>query len=360
MADSPLGYWRLGGTIVPPSAATASSTFSFSSPANAIDADGVNVWVTNGVVAAWLRLQYPTPVTLTQYKMRREDNATYTPRMPKDWTFEGSNDGTSWTVLDTRAGVTWPTVGETKSFSFSNSTAYTYYRINVTANNGDPSYTQINELITLTAADSSGNGREMIPVGTMTPGATGLIAAETDPALSLAGAGHLRTLEYASWMSPAALTVEALIQTTSTALMSIVDRDESSARAFQFRLNAGKLEFITINGGAGIVAATDTTSIADGQPHHVAATYDASNIRLYVGGSLTVTQAAVGALSTQGAKLSIGANFSGGSASARFTGTLDEIGFYGSALSGTRLAAHAAARSFMPKTVGAYWGARLG
>ena len=34
---------------------------------------------------------------------------------PKDWTFEGSNDGTNWDVLDTQSGVTWST-SEYKTF----------------------------------------------------------------------------------------------------------------------------------------------------------------------------------------------------------------------------------------------------
>lgn len=55
---------------------------------------------------------------------------------PKDWTFEGSNNGSSWTTLDTRTSQTaWAVGGESRNFTFSNSTAYRYYRLNVTANN---------------------------------------------------------------------------------------------------------------------------------------------------------------------------------------------------------------------------------
>ena len=53
----------------------------------------------------------------------------------KDWTFEGSNDDTNWDVLDTRTGQN--PVNYT-AYTFSNSTAYRYYRIVVTAiNSGD-------------------------------------------------------------------------------------------------------------------------------------------------------------------------------------------------------------------------------
>ena len=57
-------------------------------------------------------------------------------RCPKDWTLQGGNDGATWTVLDTRKSVTDWVAGEAKSFAFTNSTAYLYYRLSMTANNG--------------------------------------------------------------------------------------------------------------------------------------------------------------------------------------------------------------------------------
>ncbi|WP_240422214.1 discoidin domain-containing protein, partial [Paenibacillus periandrae] len=65
--------------------------------------------------------------------------------MPKTWTFEGWN-GSSWEVLDTRSGVTDWQLGVQKEFGFVNTKAYTKYRINVSANNGFPSYLGIGEL----------------------------------------------------------------------------------------------------------------------------------------------------------------------------------------------------------------------
>jgi outer membrane protein OmpA-like peptidoglycan-associated protein len=126
------------GTNAPPAkfaTVTASTAFSSEPASNAIDGNSSTHWTTNGVSSGWLRLQFPAPAVQTEYTIRRRDDIPA--RNAKDWTFEGSNDGSSWTVLDTRTGVTWGTAGETKSFTFSNSTAYTYYRLNVTANNGD-------------------------------------------------------------------------------------------------------------------------------------------------------------------------------------------------------------------------------
>lgn len=71
-------------------------------------------------------------------------------RYPRDWTFEGSNDDITWTVLDTRTGVSW-IQNETKSFNTSNTVEYQMYKINVTANNGDTYYLGIGELEMISA-----------------------------------------------------------------------------------------------------------------------------------------------------------------------------------------------------------------
>lgn len=69
-----------------------------------------------------------------------------TGRAPKNWTFQGSNDNSSWTTLDTRSNVTGWTSYRVDHFTFSNSTSYRYYRWDVTANNGDGSYLTIQNL----------------------------------------------------------------------------------------------------------------------------------------------------------------------------------------------------------------------
>lgn len=67
-------------------------------------------------------------------------------RSPKDWTFEGSIDGVNWTVLDTRSNVTGWTDNVFKTFSTSNEENYLYYRIMITANNGDSGFVCIGEM----------------------------------------------------------------------------------------------------------------------------------------------------------------------------------------------------------------------
>lgn len=52
---------------------------------------------------------------------------------PKSWTFYGSNDGANWTTLDTRSNVAAWSVGERRQFMFTNSIAYSKYKMQVTA-----------------------------------------------------------------------------------------------------------------------------------------------------------------------------------------------------------------------------------
>ncbi|MCE5185117.1 MAG: discoidin domain-containing protein [Planctomycetaceae bacterium] len=58
-------------------------------------------------------------------------------RDPRDWQFQGSNDGTNWVVLDTQTGQSWASRYFTKQYSVAVPASYQYYRLNITANNGD-------------------------------------------------------------------------------------------------------------------------------------------------------------------------------------------------------------------------------
>ncbi|CZT56923.1 Beta-L-arabinobiosidase precursor [Eubacteriaceae bacterium CHKCI005] len=66
-------------------------------------------------------------------------------RDPSAWTFFGSQDKETWVELDKQQGVTFSSREEKKTFSFSNATAYRYYKIVVTQNCGAP-MTQFSEL----------------------------------------------------------------------------------------------------------------------------------------------------------------------------------------------------------------------
>ena len=60
----------------------------------------------------------------------------YSNRAPKAWTFQGSNDNSSWDVLDTQDSETGWAQGDSRYYKFANTKAYQYYKFNCTALNG--------------------------------------------------------------------------------------------------------------------------------------------------------------------------------------------------------------------------------
>src|SRR6185369_13645874 len=67
-------------------------------------------------------------------------------RAPKNWTMEGSNDNSSWTTLDTQTNQTSWSSGEVRNYQTTGVvTAYRYFKLNISANNGDAN-TQVADL----------------------------------------------------------------------------------------------------------------------------------------------------------------------------------------------------------------------
>lgn len=67
------------------------------------------------------------------------------PRAPSNWTFAGSNNGTTWTTLDTQSNPNWSTSsGTVFTIDIANTTAYAYYR--VTVSSSDPLFVGIGRL----------------------------------------------------------------------------------------------------------------------------------------------------------------------------------------------------------------------
>lgn len=91
----------------------------------AFDDDDSTYWKGTGLPAS-VGWRFNSAKTIQAYGL------VYAGTMPKDFTFEGSNNGTSWTVLDTRTDVLDWQVGALKLFVVDSPGSYTYYRINIT------------------------------------------------------------------------------------------------------------------------------------------------------------------------------------------------------------------------------------
>lgn len=115
----------------------ATATNALLPAANAFDGNAATVWQTaNGTTAATLTyaLSGSTPARVTQYQVT---SAPDTPANdPRDWTFEGSYDGSTWVVLDTQTGQNFSSRGQVRTYGFSTGSSFRFFRLVVTANNG--------------------------------------------------------------------------------------------------------------------------------------------------------------------------------------------------------------------------------
>lgn len=81
---------------------------------------------------SYLQCQYTYGKVINRYALQCDA----TSRAPTAWTLEGSNNGSSWTTIDTRSSQTWSSTNEVKTYDTSNTTSYTYYKITFTTIQG--------------------------------------------------------------------------------------------------------------------------------------------------------------------------------------------------------------------------------
>ena len=81
----------------------------------------------------YVQLKFPSPTVINGYTITSGNDAPQ--RDPKDWDLAASNDGTNWTVIDSRTDQVFSGRKQTIQFNTNNNSAYSYYRLNITANN---------------------------------------------------------------------------------------------------------------------------------------------------------------------------------------------------------------------------------
>ncbi|GAK42067.1 hypothetical protein TCA2_4559 [Paenibacillus sp. TCA20] len=134
---TPLIQGMTSGTAPAPQVATASSGSGYAMFSDS----GSAAWRSSGGVIrnSWVMIDLGSAKNVTQYTMstgvENSTTNTYSNSMPGSWRLEGSNDGTSWTTIDTRTATAadwggwrnWST-RITKTFQFANANNYRYYR----------------------------------------------------------------------------------------------------------------------------------------------------------------------------------------------------------------------------------------
>lgn len=101
---------------------------------------GTDEWSTSGIQSGTLQYDFGSGITkiITYYSILAISlGETDVTLGPKTWTLEGSNNGSTYTTLDTQTTVPAWGIGEKRTYTISNTTAYRYYRLNISANQGN-------------------------------------------------------------------------------------------------------------------------------------------------------------------------------------------------------------------------------
>lgn len=78
----------------------------------------------------WIGANLGTSKAVTGYLISSAND--FPGRNPRDWQFQGSNDGTTWVTLQTITNNSFSYAGQSQLFKFTNTTPYTHYRIYIT------------------------------------------------------------------------------------------------------------------------------------------------------------------------------------------------------------------------------------
>ncbi len=118
----------------------------------ALERKGDSKWYTGQDAPGWLRCDFPAPRLVLSYALHSGNDMPA--RDPRDWAFEGSQDGMQWTTLDKRAGEVFAARFQAKSYVLAKPACYAHFRLAIAASSGTGQGLQLGklELIGLDAA----------------------------------------------------------------------------------------------------------------------------------------------------------------------------------------------------------------
>jgi len=163
---------QMTSNTTPSGIASASSVQLSNAPWNAFDRNTGTRWQGVGI-ANWISYQFPTGKIIKRYGFF---SSAFNGNNIRTWTFEGSNNNVTWSILDTQLNfVTAASIFYSFDIS-SNVTSYLYYRINITATQGgaDPQISEVEmgEVTNLYGSIATGGGFTFANGGDLTCAAT--------------------------------------------------------------------------------------------------------------------------------------------------------------------------------------------
>ncbi len=137
---APMVNLAFGGT------ATDSAHINGQEGVYAFDGNPGSKWFNNNVApTGWIQYDFGANNAQLVKRYTISSANDVSARDPKDWEFLGSQDGTTWTTLDAKSGQTFANRYQQNTYPIGNTTAYRYYRLNITANSGEAGV-QLSEL----------------------------------------------------------------------------------------------------------------------------------------------------------------------------------------------------------------------
>ncbi|GCD11784.1 hypothetical protein [Clostridium tagluense] len=108
---------------------------------------GLSSWGIKTIIG-WLAYEFPVAQRINKYTLLgySQYDSEWKSLMPNSWTFEGSNDSSTWVILDTQNNINDWQDSVKKTFMFNNGIAYKKYRININKNNGHASFIELGGL----------------------------------------------------------------------------------------------------------------------------------------------------------------------------------------------------------------------
>ncbi|HEX9045464.1 MAG TPA: RICIN domain-containing protein [Verrucomicrobiae bacterium] len=111
----------------------------------AFDRDPGSKWFGSSAPTGWIQYDFGSgnAQVIKRYTITSANDVPT--RDPKNWNFRGSQDGATWTTLDSQSGQSFANRFQQNTYNIGNTTAYRYYQLQITANSGDTGV-QLSEL----------------------------------------------------------------------------------------------------------------------------------------------------------------------------------------------------------------------
>jgi hypothetical protein len=93
----------------------------------------------------WIKYDMGVGKKVTEYTVQNQNN-THTPRSPKNWTLQGSNDNSNWTTIDTVTNQTGWSQWQVRTFAVDSPNNYRWYKLVFSAANGTDTWLGIGEI----------------------------------------------------------------------------------------------------------------------------------------------------------------------------------------------------------------------